>query len=470
MSIKAKITNATQKLPSQGRHSLSARLLILTTCFIMLAEFLIFAPSIANFRLNWFNEKLNAAHLAILTLDAAPDGMVSKEMEAELLKHVGAKSIAVKRIGMKQALINDMPPTIDESFDLRNPMALELIYNAFQALPRTDERIIRVVGRSPKDMKAEIELILEERELCDAMTSFAGRILLLSLVISLATAVLVYLSLQWLLVLPMRRLTHNMVRFAEDPEDESRIVQPSNRRDEVGRAQKELAGLQRNLLSMLKQREHLAALGTAVAKINHDLRGILSTALVVSDRLENSDDPEEVRKIAPTLVSSIDRAVNLCTQTLNYVGQETPPLNVTKFVLADVVNEVADGVNNGTKVFSEVDQTRKIFADRDHLFRVMNNLVQNSIQAGADIIRVTLEGEDQDFWLLDFEDNGPGLAPRAEKNLFKPFQSSARSGGTGLGLVTARELIRAHGGDLWLLETGEAGTVFRIHLPHSIHS
>ena len=68
--------------------SLSARLLVMTIGFVMLAEVLIFAPSVANFRQTWLNEKLGAAHLAVLTLDAAPDGMVSEKMEMELLRHV----------------------------------------------------------------------------------------------------------------------------------------------------------------------------------------------------------------------------------------------------------------------------------------------------------------------------------------------------------------------------------------------
>ncbi|WP_420548206.1 sensor histidine kinase [Curvivirga sp.] len=450
-------------------RSLSARLLVLTVSFVMLSEFLIFAPSVANFRLNWLHEKLNAAHLAVLTLDAAPDGMVSKEMESTLLTHVGVNSIAVKRVGMRQAMLNDMPPNVDESFDLRDPMFFPLILDAFQTFASENGKVIRVIGFSPHDNKTEIEIILSQHPLVEDIRAFGWRIVALSLFISIITAGLVYLSLQWFLVRPMRKLTSNMVRFAENPEDESRIMIPGSRRDEVGKAQQELSGLQRNLHNLLKQKEHLAALGTAVAKINHDLRGILSTALVVSDRLETSDDPKEVRKIAPTLISAIDRAVNLCSQTLNFVGQETPPINVTKFCLAPVIQEISEGIKGDIRILSEIKQNRELEADRDHIFRVITNLIQNSVQAGAETIRITLEGEDQDFWLLDLEDDGPGLPPRAEKNLFKPFQSSARSGGTGLGLVTARELIRAHGGDLWLLETGETGTVFRIHLPHHIH-
>ena len=53
-------------------RSLSARLLVLTVSFVILAEVLIFGPSVARYRVAWFEEKLGAAHLAVLALDATP--------------------------------------------------------------------------------------------------------------------------------------------------------------------------------------------------------------------------------------------------------------------------------------------------------------------------------------------------------------------------------------------------------------
>lgn len=454
---------------STAIHSLSARLLILTIAFVMLAEVLIFAPSVANFRVTWINEKLSAAHLAILALDATPDGMVSETLEQQLLHHADAHSIAVQRVGAKLALINDMPPQVDASYDLRDANAFMLIMDAFETLFQTAERKIRVVGRSPKDPTTEVDLIISEPPLRDAMTAFAWRIFLLSLVISVFTASLVYLTLQWFLVRPMRRMTRNMVRFAENPEDESRIIRPGQRRDEIGRAQKELADLQRGLHSILAQKEHLAALGTAVAKINHDLKGILSTALVVSDRLEQSDDPE-VQRITPTLISAIDRAVTLCSQTLDYVGQGTPPIHYQHFHLENLLDEVKQSMPNDTTLTVTDLKNVDVEADRDQIYRVFSNLTNNAAQAGAGEIIITptphrSPGQAEKTIWIDVKDDGPGLPPRAQQNLFRPFEGSARSGGTGLGLAIARELIRAHGGDMQMVETGAGGTLFRLCLP-----
>ncbi len=448
-------------------RSLSARLLVLTIFFVMLSEVLIFAPSVARFRLSWLNEKLGAAHLAILALDATPDGMVSETLRTELLDHVGAIAIIVRRGGVRLVLSRDMPPEIDATIDLSDTNWVHLVKDAFTTLGRTENRVVRVMGPSPKDASVIIELVLEEAPLHEAMVDFAWRILLLSIVISLITATLVFLSLQWLLVRPMRRITANMTAFRENPEDASRVMRPSGRRDEVGVAERELADLQNGLRAALRQRAHLAALGTAVAKINHDLRGILSSALVVSDRLEDSDDPE-VRHITPTIISAIERAVSLCSQTLGYVGKEQTPFNPTRFPLRDLVSaldkELAVPVNPEVELANEVAESLEIEADRDQMFRALGNLARNAAEAGAHRIAISARRNGAAIE-IDVRDDGPGLPPKALENLFKPFESSARAGGTGLGLAIARELMRNHGGELELVESGAKGTLFRITLP-----
>ena len=214
-----------------------------------------------------------------------------------------------------------MPPTVAETIDFMEMGWTKLLGDAFATLLRQEDRALRVIGRSPKDANVIIEVIVKERPLHDAMVDFAWRIFLLSLLISLITAALVYFSLQWFMVRPMRRLTDNIVGFREDSEDASRALHPSKRPDEIGVAERELAAMQSDVQTALRQKTHLAALGTAVAKVNHDLRGILSSALLVSDRLEDSKDPA-VKSITPRIISSIERAVSLCTETLSYVGKE----------------------------------------------------------------------------------------------------------------------------------------------------
>ena len=97
-------------------------------------------------------------------------------------------------------------------------------------------------------------MIIDEKPMRAAMYDYAGRIITVSIVISLITAVLVYFSLHWLLVRPMRRMTHSMVDFRDDPEDPSRTIDMSDRSDEVGIAERELADMQSQLRAALRQK------------------------------------------------------------------------------------------------------------------------------------------------------------------------------------------------------------------------
>ena len=443
--------------------SLSARLLVLTVLFVMLAEVLIFLPSVARFRETWIADRMTSAHLALLVLESSPHGMISDETAQEILDFIGARGVAARHDDMAVSLMTSMPPAVEETVDLAAEGPLTMIAEALSALFREEERIVRIVGPSPRDPEMQLELVMDEAPLNAAILAFGYRILLLSLTISVLTAFMVFLVLRRQLVRPLKRLTWNMVRFRERPEDQSRAIRPSKRSDELGVAERELSAMQTTIREALTQRRHLAALGTAVAKINHDLRGILSSALVVSDRLESSEDPE-VRRIAPGLLDAIDRAVALCTRTLNYVGRNETGLDLKAVPLAPAVESAGFGLPNGAQLSNRVASQVSVFADHDQLARMVGNLLRNAAEAGASRIEVSAEARDGNI-VIEIADDGPGLPPRALDNLFKPFEGSARAGGSGLGLSIARELARDHGGDLVLERTDADGTIFVITLP-----
>ena len=446
---------------------LSGRLLLLTIFFVMLSEVLIYCPSIARYRQVFLQERIAAAHLASLALEVPPDNMVSAELRDELLAQAGSYGI-VLRLPSSKALVlaHDMPPRIDEVVDLRDSSAMMLIADAFRTMAGNGKRFLRVIDVSPRDPSIVVETVISEKPLRAAMLAFSARILGLSIVISLITASLVYLSLQWLFVRPLRVLTQSMVAFREDPEDGSRLVVPGARNDEIGIAEREFAGMQRGLRGALLQNARLAALGTAVTKINHDLRNILATAQLVSDHLNVSDDPK-VRRIAPTLLGAIDRAVTLCTKTLRFVQEGASPLELSWFALRDLVAEAADAAiptARPSTVDNQVQPEFSLHADREQLFRVFHNLLRNAIEAGATriVVRAKVEGGAA---RIEIADNGPGLPPLVRERLFRPFAGAGRSGGTGLGLSIARDLMRGHGGDIELTQTGADGTTFRLSLP-----
>jgi signal transduction histidine kinase len=454
-------------------HSLSARLLVLTIFFVMLAEVLIYAPSAGRFRLSYLEERLAAGHLAILALQATPDYMVSEELEAELLNHAGAYVVGLKRPDGVKLMLGEGPvPAIAASFDLAQGSFFPLIGEAFVTLAQSGNRVLRVVGPSPKHPQAFVEVVIDEAPMRAALVDYSGRILALSIVISVFTAALVYLSLQWLMVRPMRRMTQSMMAFRENPEDASRLIAASDRRDEIGVAQRELAEMQAGLRAALHQKTHLAALGAAVTKISHDLRNILATARLVSDRLGSSGDPE-VQRTTPVLLAAIDRAVDLCSRTLDFTREGPPKLARRRFALGELVAEVGTALPsrmNGASVWRMVGGGGIVVdADRDQLFRVLQNLGQNAFEAGATQVEVTARQEDEAAAggpiVIEIADNGPGLAPRARDKLFQPFAGTGRAGGTGLGLAIARDLMRAHGGDIRLVSSTAEGTLFRLDLP-----
>ena len=452
-------------------HSLSARLLVLTVFFIMLSEVLIFAPSAGRFRLTYLEERIQAGHLAVLSLLATPDNMVSAELEKELLYQTDTYIIGLARPdGSKLMLPTNSPPAItkiDATYDLRKRGFFMLIGDAFETLLQSKNRVIRVIAPSAKHPQVIIEIVIDEAPMRAALLDYSSRILVLSVIISLVTAALVYFSLQWLMVWPMRRITESMMQFRDHPETISSSIEISGRRDEIGVAQRELADMQGKLRDALQQQTRLAALGIAVTKISHDLRNILTTAQLVADRLAGSDNPE-VKRLTPTLLASIDRAIDLSTKTLVFVREGAPTLNRTQFRLRDLIDEVGSVLppaQNGAALWhNDVPAEIELRGDRDQLFRVFANLGQNAVQAGASEVTVKAEQENG-LATIRVGDNGPGLPPRARDKLFQPFSGSARPGGTGLGLAIARDLLRAHGGDIRLEASTAAGTVFELKLP-----
>jgi signal transduction histidine kinase len=458
---------------------LSGRLLALTAGFVMLAEVLVFVPSISRFRLDYLDDRLSKAHIAILALEATADKRVDETLERQLLFHAGAYAIVLKSPERRMLMLSrDLPPRIDATFDLAGESLLNWIGDAMRALVRDGDRVIRVVGPSPRDPGTVIEVVLDERPMQVAMRHFSWRILALSLIISFITACLVYLALQWLMVRPIRQLTDSIIRFRDSPEDAATTINPAARADEIGLAQRELAAMQRDLRGALHQKTRLAALGTAVAKINHDLKNTLSTAVLASDRLASIDEPE-VRRLAPRLVDAIDRAVALCGRTLEFARSDQPALADTRFDLATLLAEVEDGLrlagpgggggSSGPPLQVDAHGCHvQLLGDRQQLFRVFSNLALNAGQAGARRVRVSVHRADGavDAPLhVDVSDDGPGIPEKAIARLFQPFATSGRNGGSGLGLVIAREIVEAHGGRLDLHATGPAGTTFRVTLP-----
>lgn len=457
-------------------NTLSGRFLILTTLFVVLAEVLILVPGLANFREDYLRTRLERAQIASLTL-LISEQMIEPDLERELLNNAGVYNVVLRRNAARQLVLSSpIPEAIARTFDMRESTFFGLIRDALSELLTSENQIIRVIGQPVQKGGQVIEVTLATGPMRVEMVEYGLRLLTLSALISVATAMLLFLAVRRLMVVPIKRLVAHMASYAEAPEDARRIIEPEARIGELRVAEDALASMQRQLTAALKQRERLAQLGQAVAKISHDLRNILTTAQLFADRMEDSDDPA-VKRSAPKLINSISRAVNLCETTLAFGKAEEPPPSLSRFMLHALVQEVLDSERppaDAAQIDFVVDVAPNLVvrADREQMYRVLSNLVRNARQAiEATAKPGTIEigaGEEPEGWWIRVQDTGPGLPERAKENLFQPFSGSVKKGGTGLGLAISAELVRGHGGRLELVRSDAEGTEFKLHLPEAL--
>jgi signal transduction histidine kinase len=453
-------------------NTLSGRFLILTAIFVMLAEVLIFVPSIARFREDFLLSKLERAQIASLARLAGDD--ISAELEQELLINAGVYNVVLRRNDARQLVLSSpLPSAIAATYDLRDAGAPTLIRDALLRLWHPGDEVVRVIGAPVRSAGMLIEVTMETGTLRTAMIDYGLRILVLSAVISIITAVMLFLAVRVFLVRPISRVVSSMKAYASAPEDARGVMVPSSSITELREAEETLALMQNQLISALRQKERLAGLGGAVAKVSHDLRNILTSAQLFTDRLETSEDPM-VKRMAPKLVNSISRAVNLCESTLAYGKAEEPAPRLSRFALLDIVTDVIDSerLSAGDADISFSEDVRpglQLRADPEQLYRVIANLVRNARQAivtSGKPGEISVQADEtDDAVLIRIRDTGPGLPPKAREHLFTPFQGGATKGGSGLGLTISSELVRGHGGTLTLEHTIEGGTSFLIVLP-----
>ena len=459
---------------------LSARLLLLTTAFVMAAALMIIAPSLASFEEGWLTDRVRLAEVASLAVEASPAGAVPEKLAGELLAGAGVVSVSVQSGGVRRLLLT-APRTIGtpELVDLRRPDPVARALAPFGTLAADEGRggrTLRVVAQ-PRFRSGEfVEIVIPEAPLKRELTRYLASLLAVAVVVAALVGLVVYLSLNAFLVAPMQRITASMERFRARPEDPAARMALSGRRDEIGRAEAELARMQEDLLAALQSKARLAALGEAVAKINHDLRNMLTSARMASDRLAGSlgelSDPR-VAQALPRLERALDRAARLAEDVLAYGRSQEPPPEPRPVALSAAARDAAEDAGlapDGVRLALDPSAEATVSADPDQLDRILVNLFRNARQAieraGRTAGVVTLSAARADGHLaVDVHDDGPGVPERVRPRLFQPFGGAASPGGSGLGLAVARELARAHGGDLELVNGQGNGATFRLTLP-----
>ena len=159
---------------------------------------------------------------------------------------------------------------------------------------------------------------------------FSGSLLMLTVVIFAGLSALrMFLHRHY--GAPLQALVDSINAFSDDPSVASPIADELLRSREFVAAAWALETLQRNTLLALRQRERLADIGEAVAKINHDIRNVLSSATLVADTILASEDPR-VSRMAPHIVRSLEQSVVLCQSMMGYLA-EIPVAEPVRFAM-----------------------------------------------------------------------------------------------------------------------------------------
>lgn len=456
---------------------LSGKLLLMTIGFVMLAELVIFIPSATAFRQDWLNVRAQQAGLLAQALTGVPDYEASEILNEQFMQDTDVIMMSAKRDGMSEFMLGHPPEGSIDTIDLREKRRLPLFRDAFQAFFGSSEGSLRVLAASPVQGQDALELIIPKGKLQWAMRDYAKRIAVLSLAIAIITGLLIYLAMLFMIIRPIEKLATGLSAFREDPETRLSNLPPSSRKDEIGQLQREFYDMKQGVRASFKQRERLATLGLEVAKVNHDLRNVLASASLVSERLEG-DQEERVAKMGSRLSRTIDRGIKLTSEVLNFSlsGQDEADLDVVRISLlvGEAAGDTLGGFGSGPRRISftnKIPSEMIVTADKDHTYRIFHNLFRNAAQAMAKIredeaVRnLTVEAIPAgDHISILVKDTGPGLPDKAKDNLFKAFASASGHGSTGLGLTISQDLAREQGGDIVLESTSKDGTVFAVSL------
>ncbi|MHC4943442.1 MAG: ATP-binding protein [Planctomycetota bacterium] len=248
----------------------------------------------------------------------------------------------------------------------------------------------------------------------------------------------------------------------EEPRDKNRALQEAF--EDLKMAQDELV-----------KAERLSALGQMSSMIVHDLKnpmgGLLGYAQLL-EQLAESLTPDEIKEYAGVIIKEMRRLSNMTEEIMDFSrGMETK-LNQREVTVRDLVAVAVPVIESE---FSEhgmslewdgLDETALVLADTDKMERVLINLAVNARQAMEPGGTYRISSCVRDYWIeIVTRDSGTGIPPEFREKIFEPFKSSKGTRGLGIGLAVAKWVVEAHGGEIWLHESNENGSEFRIKLP-----
>jgi len=344
-----------------------------------------------------------------------------------------------------------------EIYDVNRRIYTNSFINAIKAVITDQPKLVQLTYN---DNGQQLSFIINQTPIRDTIRSYLPMGFLLFSTTFSVLGFILYFVLRRFYLAPLKSLTTTLAEFANDPTVPRPTANALKINSDFRDAARALDELQRNTITEMRQRERLADIGEAVAKINHDIRNVLSSATLVADALLGSKD-KQVSRTAPHVVRSLEQAVDLCQSMMDYLVAVPDP-QLSTFPINNIANELVDA----TKMQITYSGPAEINADRKMMQRIFLNLARNSGGAGATKLHI-------DIWraghlgIIDISDNGNGIPKQQWDSLFQAFKTHGR-GGSGLGLAIAQDLVAAQGGHVKLSRSNENGTEFRFQLPVEI--
>lgn len=213
-----------------------------------------------------------------------------------------------------------------------------------------------------------------------------------------------------------------------------------------------------------------------IAVLGHDLRNPLFAIGAGAELLLRKTKDEKSRGIIQHILTAGQRAAQLVEDVLDFArGRLGNGITVKLAQRPDLAQAFAHVVNEVQRVHPErqidlrIEQTLDVRCDRDRLAQLLSNLVANAIYHGAEdgVVTVSAELRDRQF-VLAVHNHGAPIEPAIQAQLFQPFSrraSGSPQSGLGLGLYIANQIAVAHGGQMHVASSAEAGTLFSFHMP-----
>lgn len=283
----------------------------------------------------------------------------------------------------------------------------------------------------------------------------------------------------------MRYGANDYLRKPFDTEDLRRVIKTNLQRTQVARRRahvaEELRALNSDLVNELTLKEHMATLGHASSEFMHDLRNPLTVVHGYTQLLEEQlevlnekmgEDGQEALSYLNIISRNIDRCYEI-TEMWRNLGKDDEGAGESVQVadlLKDVVRSAEPvAVSAGTTLeLSICEDAGAIQGHPVHLFRALQNLVNNAIHAvptGKGVVRVVCENEG-DSITTSIIDNGEGMSEKKIAKIFEPYYTTKESGeGTGLGLAITKKVIESHGGSIRVASVEGSGSTFVVNLP-----